>query len=115
MSKSSCSIDLHREGKPSPHTCLICGLGPCRNHKQIADDIDLIKTDMEIAEMHVAEAEFHAKQQYADFVKAAMTALIIEGWDHNYVPKTACNLALEVVEEMLSRKIDFEEMTRRGK
>ena len=28
----TCSIELHRDGKPSPRTCSDCGLGPCRKN-----------------------------------------------------------------------------------
>lgn len=50
--------------------------------------------------------EFHAKQQYADFVKAAMTGLLATGWDDEVmVANMACNFA----------EATLEEMTRRGK
>ncbi len=31
MRDPRCREDLYAEGKPSPRTCHVCGLGPCRN------------------------------------------------------------------------------------
>lgn len=58
-----------------------------------------------------AKDEFHAKQQYADFVKAAMQAVVTGlysnpetvGWSAEQFAKEACDLAEATLEEMIRR------------
>lgn len=111
-----CSNLLKWSGKEYPELCKRCGSGPCITEKEIEEsgkryDLENAKEKFKNLEWqrNLKTEEFHAKQQYADFVKAAMAAMIANPKFSEMPYEDVAKFARKYAEATL------EEMTRRGK